>query len=108
MKLALGRLGWTEDVFYNSTLRAFLLAIEAKDAADKYRHEKWSWELRNHAILTSFGHSGKKIMEYWPHPWDKDEKNASVVTEEAIERMKEVFRKWDEIEAKENGISSGH
>ena len=107
MKIALGRLGWTEDVFYNSTLRAFLLALEAKDAADQYRQNSLSWQIRNHAFIVAIGYTGKKLKapaELWPHPWDDGQEAKPAFTEEDLERMKEVFRKWDEIE--ENGGNS--
>ncbi len=100
MKIALGRLGWTEDEFYNSTLRAFLLAIRAKDAADRYKENNLAWLFRMHAYFVAMGYAGDKIKnpsELWPHPWDENPQVEQPTTLEDIERMREIFAKWDEM-----------
>lgn len=105
----MGRLGWTEAVFYASTLRAFLLAIQARDKADQYREQNLSWMIRQHAYVVALGFAGKKLQgphQLWPHEWDDKETTERIqeTPEEARQRLEGIFRKWDELEA--NGRNS--
>lgn len=109
LKIAFGRLGWTESEFYGSSFRAFQIALQGRDAADQYRDNKLNYLVRNLAYvvaLSAFGGSKiKSPAQIWPHPWDDgSEGPPKGVTEEEIERLKKVFEGYDNMDLN-NGTS---
>lgn len=113
MRIALGRLGWSESQFYGSTFRAFLIALQGRDAADKYKANELNYLIRNQTFWIVISQLGTKEIKsptsLWAHDWDKEEtpEEAKAVTKETIERLRERFRQRDEAEARMNGEDSG-
>lgn len=105
---------WTEERFYNSTFRAFRLTLQGRDAADQYRDNKLNHLVRNLAYvvaISAFG--GSKInhpSQIWPHPWDDEngERATRGPTQEDIERLKQVFARYDEMELRDGTSGFKH
>lgn len=94
--IALGKLGWSETQFWDSTLRALFNAVEGwTDLEESRQRQEWE-RMRLLAWITIKPHvkagTLKKPGDLIPFEWDEKAKaKARELTEEERERLK----RWD-------------
>lgn len=91
---ALGRLGWSEDQFWDSTLRALYNAVEGwTDLEESRQRQEWE-RMRLLAYIGIKPHikpgAVKKPQDLIPFEWDRADKKR-----ELTEAERAKLRKWD-------------
>jgi hypothetical protein len=93
-ELALGQLGWTPDVFYNSTPRELKYALRGfhelyqQQQRQDWERTRWSTTLMLNIHLEKKNRLSPKDLAVFP--WEKTEQQTKLTTEQA----KSILARW--------------